>query len=507
MRSLPGAALLLLALTAPALADKANDTLRVAVQDPISTVDNYLDPKPETGLSTNAIFDTLIVYDMASASFKPDLAESWTRVDDRTLEFKLRRDVTFHDGSPFSADDVVYTLDYIRDPAAHLRFAADNEWIEKVEKIDPYTVRITAKKPTPFDLARLAISIPIYPALVHGKLADKSEFGRHAIGTGPYKLESVDPNKGVMLVRNERFQLASPWRPAAAIARVNVMQIPDYQTAIAQLVTGGVDMIRNIPLDEASQLGADPRLEITASTSLTFFYMAIDSAGRSGHPALGKQEVRKGLMMAVDRPSLAQNIAGGGASAQVIDALCVSLQTGCAVSVKPPGFDPQAAKALLAGAGYPDGFDVEITDYPGAQKIAEAVAGQLRAIGVRASVDHRTFAGYREKQRDGKIQILVGIWDSAGLPDVSATMDFFFAGPRDYWQDDTIKQWAAAAGSEMDADKRRALYRQIFDRINERNYILPLTSKPTLFANSRDVMVAVPTIGAVGTELNRDRWR
>src|SRR4051812_29417433 len=100
----------------PAQAQKAKDTLRLAYADPISTVVEYDDTKPETGTTARAVFDTLMCFDREKAVFTPLLATSWTRIDDRTLEFKLRDDVVFHDGSKFSADDVVYTLNWVIDP-------------------------------------------------------------------------------------------------------------------------------------------------------------------------------------------------------------------------------------------------------------------------------------------------------------------------------------------------------------------------------------------------------
>src|SRR5690606_19412399 len=103
---------------------------------------------------------------------------------------------------------------------------------------------------------------------------------------------------------------------------------------------------------------------------------------------------------------------------------------------KPPAYDLDAAKKLLAEAGYANGFDVELSATPGSQGLAEAVAGELRKIGVRATVDRITWAGYRDKQRSGKLQVLISLWTSGGLADASSPLGFHFAaGPRDYARD------------------------------------------------------------------------
>src|SRR4051794_5517735 len=134
MRLLPAAALALL-VALPAQAQKAKNTVRIAFIDPIATILEYEDPKPETRLTTAAIFDNLLCYDRETRGFKPLLASSWRQVDDRTLEVTLRDDVVFHDGSRFTADDVVYTLSWAIDPGNKLRYAADDlAWLDHAEK-------------------------------------------------------------------------------------------------------------------------------------------------------------------------------------------------------------------------------------------------------------------------------------------------------------------------------------------------------------------------------------
>jgi peptide/nickel transport system substrate-binding protein len=496
-------------MATPALAQKSADTVRVGLLDPVSTVDIVFDPKPETSFSAEAVFDSLLVYVPKTREFKPNLAMSWTRIDPRTLEFKLRQDVKFHDGSPFSADDVVYSINFLVDPASKIRFGDNWTWVDHAEKVDQYTVRVIAKQPTAYDLARLATSTPIYPAAIHSKLADKSEFGRKTpIGTGPYKVESIDPTKGVMLVRNPDDKLASPWRPAARVARIHLIPIPDLQTQIAQLMTGGLDLIHEVPKDQAEQLGATPGYAMTANQGVVFYYMALDSVNRSGNAALSNPDVRQALWMAVDRESLVKNVVPGGKAVEIVDALCVKIQIGCSYGSAPPKFDPVAAKQLLAKAGFPDGFEAEITTFPGAHSVGEAVAGQLRKIGVRAKVDQKTFVGYRDKQREGKLQILVGHWSSGGLPDVASTMGYYFGGgPRDYWHDKTIDGWAAEAAREMDPAKRSAIYHQVFDYVNAHHYIMPLTTFPSILVHTSDLVVEQGSLSPAGASLDLMHWK
>src|ERR1700710_2721981 len=200
---------------APAGAQKAKDPLRIAFTDPISTILDMEDPKPETRITTAAVFDWLVCYDRNTRSFAPLLAKSWNQLDDRTIEFELRDDVLFHDGSKLTADDVVYTLSWAIDPQNKLRYAAaDLAWMERAEKIDDTHVRVIARQPTPLALIRLATSAPILPAKLHAAYENKSDFGRKTpVGTGPYKVASFDSTAGITLVRNEGYKLASHCRP------------------------------------------------------------------------------------------------------------------------------------------------------------------------------------------------------------------------------------------------------------------------------------------------------
>lgn len=153
MKSMSRAALLAAtflcsAALSPAMAQKAKDTLRVGVHQPISVIDAIYDPQPQSNLMDRVVFDTLVAFDADKRELAPSLAESWTQIDPLTVEFRLRKDVKFHDGQPFDADDVVYTVNFILDPASRFRFKETRFGaIASAEKVDQYTVRIKTKQP------------------------------------------------------------------------------------------------------------------------------------------------------------------------------------------------------------------------------------------------------------------------------------------------------------------------------------------------------------------------
>lgn len=499
---------LTLAASSAALAQKSKDTLRIAFGDPISTTDPFIDPKPETSLTSDAIYDKLLMYLPATKEFKPVLAKSWKQVSPTVLEVELRKGIKFHDGKELTADDVVYTYTYLSDKKSRLRFGRNWAWVKTAEKTGKYSVRITSQRPTPFAMARIATGTVIFPKHLHSTFKNRGEFGRKsAVGSGPYKVEYVDASKGIKLVRNEDYKSPGPWRPKASIKTILIKPIPELQTKIAQLITGGIDLILAAPKDQTEQLTQSPKVSATAIANTVYQYVNMDAAGRSDLKALKNIDVRRALFMAIDRKALAENVTAGGKLVKLIDAPCTTSQFGCKASVKPVGYDKKAAKALLTKAGYPNGFDLDITSIPGSHEIAAAIAGQLRAIGVKASVSRLTFGAYRKKQGAGKLQMLVSNFSSGGLPDVSSVMGFYQAGPRDYWRSKEMKDFRNKGAREMDTKKRAAIYEAAFNHINKNALLLPLATKPAVLVHSSDATMPNTSSLFAGVEFYNISWK
>jgi peptide/nickel transport system substrate-binding protein len=230
-----------------------------------------------------------------------------------------------------------------------------------------------------------------------------------------------------------------------------------------------------------------------------FYYIAIDSIGKSGHPALKDKRVRKAIMMAINRDQIKKTLIPGGNSMEQMDAMCQKWQRGCGFTTKPPAYDPAAAKKLLAEAGFPNGFDVNITStLP--RIIPVAVSGDLRKIGIRATVSKLTFGAYRKKQRQGKIEILVNQWASGGIPDVQSTATFFHGkSPRNYYGDKVIAKTIPKAEAAFDDAERRKIYATLFDRNNTEAYMMPITPNPPTFLHTKDLVIdggEIETFGA-----------
>ncbi len=504
--------LLMLAGATSCLAQKSRDTLRTTMNDPIQGISYYLDPKTETIFTSEMVYDCLLAYDEDKGEFKPLLAKSWKRIGDTVLEFDLRDDVKWHDGKPFSADDVVYTIGWLTDPKTPLRFKSYWSWIDKAEKLGPYKVRITAKSPTPYDLARLAYLTVILPKHAHGAAADKMAFSRKPIGTGMYRALQVDSSRGIILVRNPDYRHGGDTKPPSNIGRVELRQIPEAGTRVAEFLAGQIDLLpRDIPLDQVEALDNMPGVVVTAGQAQYYKYVAINATGRSGLKPLSDVRVRKAIFMSINRDALANIAIGKLKNIARPGSMCWRNQAGCDYSIPLPAYDPQSAKKLLSDAGYRNGFDLTVTTFTneGIRSVAEAVAGQLRKVGIRASVEPMTLGAYRKKQAAGKLQIFAGGWPGGGMPDVTGTLRFIYnVRPQtDYHGDKELNRLAASVDTMMDPIKRKALGRQVFDMALERGYFMPTAPGPAVIVHRDDVTVKAGTMRGLNIDMSNINWK
>ncbi|MCC2096390.1 MAG: hypothetical protein KDJ29_05835, partial [Hyphomicrobiales bacterium] len=464
--AMAGAVALSIPLAAtPVMAQKSKDTVRIGVYQPISIIDAVFDPHPQANLMDRMVFDSLLTYDTDNRKYLPGLAISWKRIDPLTLELKLRQGVKFHDGSEFDADDVVYTFNFVMDPKVKFRFKGTRYGhLDKVTKVDKFTVRIKSKKPYAGMLSRLTNDPPIYPSDYHSKLKAKNFFGRKPIGTGPYKAIQVDASKGVILVKNPDYKHGNAGKPAAKIGRVEITPVPEMQTQVARMMTGQQDLMYQVPKDIATNLKANPDLAITILPTIQFIYFIPDAADRSKIGIFKDDRVREAFMMGIDRKAIAKALLPKTiADMPLQKAMCHEWHIGCAFSLSPPEYNLAKAKQLLKEAGVPQGFKIALTTWGPSVQTAEAVAGQLRRLGIIASVDAQSIGGFVKKRARGQVQAFVSLWDNGGgNPDVDSTAGFFFLpGSRNYNGDKGLAKLVMEGKYELDEKKREAIYKQL----------------------------------------------
>jgi peptide/nickel transport system substrate-binding protein len=507
--ALIGATLALGSVAAKAAEPK--DTLRLAFVQPIRLIDATQDPNPEAGLINRAVFDTLIAYDVKTKAYLGQLAESWTQVDDKTLDIKLRRGVKFSDGVDMTVDDVVYSFEYAMDPAHNFLFKdARFGWIASVEKIDSDTLRIHGKEPSAIMLARLWGSPQIVPEHGRAKLADPTTFGLHPIGTGPYKVDSFDPATGrAVLVKNPYYTWEG-YEPVGKIGRIELTTIPDEQTRLAKIMVGDLDLIFHVDYDQAKAVVAqNTDYKVVVVPTIAFSYILFDTVDRTGIHVFKDKRVREALLSAIDVDGMRKALLPPEISAQPrMEAMCRFEHAGCVWSEKPVAYDPAHAKQLLAEAGLAGGFDLHLLTWGQSRVVAEAVAGNLRKVGVRASVDNSTANVFQTARGEGKAQTQVTVWDNGGgAPDVDTTTQFLFASSsRNYLGDQQLAQWTGEAAHELNMGKREALYKKIFDRVTDERYAMPLVELPAILIARKDIAFDQNHMKLEGFLFNRLSW-
>lgn len=475
------AAATVLALScSPVMASKSNDTLVVTWDQTIDTLDAYFNMSAEGIMFAREIWDTLILRDPDTFEFKPSLATSWTWVDDVTLDLELRRGVKFHDGQPFDADDVVYTITKMKDPATKVLNPSTIRWIERVEKLDQFKVRIRLISPFPAALEYLAGPVPIYPHVYYSKVGPKG-MAQLPIGTGPYKVVKVEPGKEIVL---EKGDGTGP-RGSANIGKVIIRSITQKTTQIAELLRGSVDWVYNVPPDQIKNLQQLSILSTTGGETMRVVYMYIDAAGRSGKSPLQDVRVRRAIAHAINKKEFADTIVGGGASPA--KAPCFRSQFGCFQDGPQYEYDPVKAKNLLVEAGYPNGFDTELYSYLPNQ-VNDALSGYLRAVGIRARIISLQYPAFHAKVLEGKTPLNVGGWASYRINDVSAILGNLFNGsPEDFANDPQVQELVKKGDKNNDRSVRLSAYKDAITRIMDQMYFLPISSSTIFYAYSKDL--------------------
>ncbi len=502
---------LVVALSASnAYAQKSKDTLRLALNDPFVTLSNYHYNVDEASNFNRTLYQSLLAFDEYKKQWVSVLAKSWTRIGDRTLEFDLRDDVKFHNGNPFDADDVVETIKFVGNPASKITFPQRYNWIEKVEKLGPYTVRITSREPLSVDLQLLAYRFQMWDAETMRTHQDVQDYGRLTpVGTGTMKLNFIDKNKGVMLERVENHYADKTYF-RAPIKYVHGVPLPDRQTQIAQILTGGIDMIRNASPDDAKELGKNPNLDVSNVRAANIVYIGFDAKGVSNTKVFTDPRVRKAAWMAIDRDAIVEYIVPGGPSVvEKVTAICFQTTTpACNPTVLPPKYDPEGAKKLLAEAGYPNGIDFEYTVFAPQKPIAEAVAGSWLRAGIRATVRPVPLTVYRKDQGDGKFQAWSILFPTGSHPDASNNISTLMQGAfEQYYGDQDIYKLLDAGIKEFDDQKRASIYQQVYDHINSRFYMYPLSSVPYAYVHTHDVKLMNNPLMAGETAITDYAWK
>ncbi len=472
-----------LAWVLPAFADKSSNTLNFAWTKELETLDRYYNTAREGMIVSRHVYDDLIYRDPQTWEYKPLLATSWKWIDPSTMELELRKGVVFHNGEKFDADDVVYTLNFVSNPENKVLVQRNVNWIKKAEKLGTYKVRILLHKPFPAALEYLAGNVPIYPNEYYAKVGPQG-FGLKPVGTGPYKVVTVEQGKRIVFEKNADYFKDSP-KGQPAIDRIVQRTIPEMTTMVAELMTGGLDWIYMVPTDQAEKLEKLPSLNVVRAETMRIGFLQMDVTGRTGDTPLKDVRVRKAICYAVDREAIAKNLVGG--QSRVVHAACYPSQFGCIDTVTKYDYDPARAKQLLTEAGYTNGFEIDFYGYRD-RPYGEAIVGYLREVGIKANMKWLKYSALRDATKSDKVALVMNTWGSYGVNDISnITGQHFRMEYNDFARDQAVTDWLNEGDNSIDDAKRREVYSKALKRIADQAYWLPLFSWVANYAFDKDL--------------------
>lgn len=365
----------------------------------LSTEPTSIDPLYQQGIPNFAlareIFDTLIEPDN-HMHLRPGLALSWKPIDDTTWEIKLRPGVRFHDGSPFTAEDVLFSIDRAsKVPNSPAPMAPFTKAIAKVTAIDKLTIHIKTKGPHPLLPQDLSVISIVSKHAAQGKTTSDFNSGAATVGTGPYKFVKYVPGDRIVLQRNDEY-----WGKKAAWTRVIERVMTNGASRVAALLAGDVDIIENVFPADIARLKKNDKVTVVKGVSNRLIILLMDSTrnrspfvlGNNGKPLdknpLKDARVRKAISMAINRQAIVDHVMAGAAepARQLLPGGFFGLG-----HVKVPGYDPKGAKKLLAEAGYPRGFRLTLHGpngrYVNDAKVEQAVAEMLSRVEIDTKVE------------------------------------------------------------------------------------------------------------------------
>ena len=468
----------LVTITAAAQADTSIHTLRWSTRGDVLSMDPDSTDESVSSNFATLIHDSLVERD-PSMAIVPRLAVSWKTVNDTTWRFTLRQGVRFHDGSPFTAADAVFSIE--RAQATRSAYAQYARALGKPVRIDDHTIELRQERPNPLlleHLSQVSIMSRAWCVAHHAetpldlKSTEENYAARHANGTGPYMLKTREAGVRTVLVRNPDW-----WGSREGnVDEVIYTPIASDATWVAALLSGALDLVQDPPPQDLARLRSDSALRVWEGPENRIIFLgmdqyrdALEDSDVVGRNPFKDLRVREAVWKAIDVEALSSKIMRGQ-----------SLPTGC-LAMSPAGCpdptlervapaDPAAAIRLLAEAGYPHGFGLRL-DCPNDRYINDrdlcvAIAGMLARVGIRARVNAMPKAIYFPKlSRDDTSFYLHGwggsITDAQDVLDaiVHSVDESTAKGSINYGRfvDAPLDRLIDAAGVEMDPVKRKRL--------------------------------------------------
>lgn len=494
--------------------------LKIALSSEPTSADPHYHKQTSNDALSAHIYESLINRD-ADMKLIPGLAASWKNIDDLTWQLDLQKGVKFSNGEPFTSQDVLFSVCRTLNNKTNITssYTHASKTFSDVQAPDEHTIIIKTKTPFPLLPAELARQLPIiwngiasHGALsfdpekgcgVTGEWPTNTDFnsGKAAIGTGPYTLKAYVPGTVIDLVRNENY-----WGGKPAWAEVKLLPVPNAGARMTGLLAGDYDLVENPAARDLPRIKSNPEFAYTIKPSTRLIFFQLDT-GRDVSPmvkaANGKNplqdiRVRRALNMAIDRQTITDRIMAGMATPTT--QYMPGDMFGALAQDPVIKYDPEAAKKLLAEAGYPDGFEMTISTtnsrYINDSQVSQAVAQYFSRIGVKTSVDAMPSSVYFPKRAKREFSVAIVGWPSE-TGEASALFNIWITttdrpkglGTSNYggFSDTGFDKVFREAINVVDNDKRKALLEESTRIALDLTPIIPVHFESSVWAYKKGI--------------------
>ena len=405
------------------------------------------------------IFDTLLRRNIKTLQLEGNLAESWKLLNDTTWQFKLRRNVKFHNGEPFDAAAVKFSIERMLNPQQAAPGRTSIATIDRVDVVDPLTVNVITKTPFPLLPVRMSPghcgTVGIVPPKYLAQVGDAG-FAVKPVGTGPYKF--------VEWVKDDRLVLEAYkdyHRGPAAIDRLVFRPIPELTTRVAALLSGQADLVSDVPPDQVGKVKSSGVARAEVSTLGGFIIMLKITNYLMPGPWQDAR-VRKAINYAIDMDTIIKTVLEG--YGQVLGVPLEKEAFGFNPNIKWYGYDPDRAKALLQEAGYGGGFEMTMhvpnRRYMNDIEVVQAMAQMLGKVGIKVKVEVGEQSVYTTKWRQKQLlPVYMTAWGGAGIFDGDLLVNSLHSkSALSIYKNEALDKILEDAQGSNDPEKRKALY-------------------------------------------------
>lgn len=432
---------------------------------------------PQYGIWQHMI-EPLVEINYARKEYYGVLAESWEFQGKRWV-FRLKKGIRFHNGSPFTAHDVVHSINRMRNDKKSLQKSNFDDLTE-IQAQDDYTVIFTTTMPNAVFLDRLHNRFMISKSAAE-KYGD--EVDQHAIGTGPYKYVSWARDGNLVMTRNDDY-----WGPKAAIKEIVLRKVGEDAARLAGLLAGQGDVINNVPVEELARLDKHPRVRAEKVEGLRMYFLAMNVT----HKPFENKLVRQAFNHAVDPTMVIKYIYEG--NGYVMNGPLGANVIGYDPKVKRYPYDPRKAKELLAKAGFANGLEVKLyfspDRYPKAREVCQVIADQLAKAGVKAELVSQEFVVFwgEEGVNGGKLPFYY-----VGRPaiDADTVYDQYYRSGRTKrvgYQNPEVDRLIDEEQKTGDQKKRIAMLQEVGRILMDDAALVPLYTLAEIYGAARNVI-------------------